>query len=214
MDIDISTVAEIGAMTGICGTYVSLPKLKEYQLPEEEKYTFQDLLKEIPEFGEDWKHLDVGTCDGICIEHYLSEAKERLEDIDYHDLRRNSIGLDKDRYLEDNFVYGDARDLPFSSDSFDVVTLGKILQYFEDGDVDCVLDETERVLKESGYTVGDVPINGMDILWPVKKVSEGKKVDEYREKLEERFDLLNYETGWDTDPVRGFTKSICFVGQK
>ncbi|MEX2595188.1 MAG: methyltransferase domain-containing protein [Anditalea sp.] len=84
----------------------------------------------------------------------------------------NLFGLDRSRYLIQrakniskkkrlsiNFKEGDARKLPYSTDSFDFVTiLGNSFGYFETTDDDIkILKEIFRVLKPDGKLLMDVP---------------------------------------------------------
>lgn len=59
--------------------------------------------------------------------------------------------------VETNFVCGDARFLPFETDSFDVVFSYSVLQHFSKVNVRTTLDEVARVLKKDGKTVIQMP---------------------------------------------------------
>lgn len=59
--------------------------------------------------------------------------------------------------VEANFVVGDARYLPFATDSFDVVFSYSVLQHFSKENVRISLDEIARVLKTSGKALIQMP---------------------------------------------------------
>jgi len=56
-----------------------------------------------------------------------------------------------------NFVVGDARFLPFATDSFDVVFSYGVFQHFSKANVKISLDEIVRVLKKNGKTLFQMP---------------------------------------------------------
>ena len=59
--------------------------------------------------------------------------------------------------VETNFVVGDARFLPFATDSFDVVFSYGVFQHFSKANVKISLDEIVRVLKKNGKTLFQMP---------------------------------------------------------
>lgn len=58
---------------------------------------------------------------------------------------------------ETNFVCGDARFLPFETNSFDIVFSYSVLQHFSKENVRTTLDEVVRVLKNDGKTMIQMP---------------------------------------------------------
>ncbi len=75
------------------------------------------------------------------------------------DFSESAILLLKERMRKEDLaielVGGDARQLPFQSDSFDLVFSQGVLEHFTDPDV--VLSEQRRVLKSGGVIVVEVP---------------------------------------------------------
>lgn len=161
-------------------------------------------------------HLDLGTGEeSPCTKYYLEELEDRTagsKDFDV-DSFENSCRIDRLDIGGDNFVKTDVRDLPHKDETFDLVTAGKLLHYFDEQGMEEVLNEAERVLKPEGYIVGDVPINRL-AYWPVYKFSEKKSIERYEEQLDQKFDLKDYGVGWNTQEERIYTKSVYFAGKK
>jgi ubiquinone/menaquinone biosynthesis C-methylase UbiE len=93
--------------------------------------------------------LDLCCGDGL----YSFSAAEKCESITCLDFAENSINIAKERarslgYLEKmQFVIADAEKLPFSNNSFDIITCVGSLSYV---DLDNFLNEVSRVLKPEG----------------------------------------------------------------
>lgn len=186
-----------------------IPKFHRKALSEDNKYHFIDLLKEIPKTQETSKHLDLGAGENSPCTQYLEEVAEaEIESI------VDSTKVDIRNFKEEeNFLQADARNLPMEEETFDIVTMGKLLHYFEDEEMREVVDETKRVLRPGGYVAGDIPINRL-YLWPFYKISESEKIENYREMLTNRFDLKDYGAGWNIGQERTYNKSVYFLGEK
>ncbi|QQS38617.1 methyltransferase domain-containing protein [Candidatus Woesebacteria bacterium] len=91
--------------------------------------------------------LDIGCGNGVSTSHIRGRRVVGLE------LSKKQMIRAKEKFPNNDFVVGDARKLPFRSDTFDVVVAINILHHV--ADPECILDESYRVLKKGGilYTV-------------------------------------------------------------
>lgn len=98
-------------------------------------YQYKNYIKNI---------LDVGSGTGGMTKHLYKFG--RVVGIENNDL---AISLSKKRRLK--IIKGKAQKLPFTSNSFDLVTFFDVLYHKKIGEEKGVLDEAYRVLKPNGY---------------------------------------------------------------
>ncbi len=137
-----------------------------------QSYTYEDLLKEIPDL-ETKKFLDVGSGRyspfSLAYFSYLHKkaTNQNKKTFVMEEFKKNIVAVDLkyedklDCILPEVSVCADVRDLPFGNETFDIVTAGWLLDYFNDFELERVIDEVVRVLKPEGYFIGDVPLHPM-----------------------------------------------------
>ncbi|MFH1356763.1 MAG: class I SAM-dependent methyltransferase [bacterium] len=133
--------------------------MNEYSKDLAKKYTqgrdeFKDADSRLFEFvqragitGKDV--LDLGCGDGRYAAKFLEMGGKSARGID---ISPAMIELAKERRKSIEFTIGDATDLLYSNDSFDVVFSNFVLQHCKDSQK--VFSEIARVLREGGYFIG------------------------------------------------------------
>lgn len=113
---------------------------------------FQEILKQSPTGGV--KGLETGCGRGTMSMYF---AKSGF-DMTLLDFDKNILTTAKSLFVEQNlkadFVQGDALDLPFKENFFDIVTNIGLLEHFED--IETVLKEQLRVLRPGGWALSYV----------------------------------------------------------
>lgn len=115
--------------------------------------------------------LDVGASTGEA-PHGLATAIERYTGLDVetvgYDVSRDALSAHRDPgtgehpYL-DHQVQGDARQLPFADDTFDIVTSKTLLSRLKHGeDQSAALREIDRVLVDDGVAAVEIDPSGSD----------------------------------------------------
>jgi len=101
------------------------------------------------------KILDAGCGDGVLTKYFVRIPGARVVGVDYNPLR-----LKRARKNVPNaaFKAGDLLDLPFKSNSFDVVVAHHVLEHIKDEVT--VLRELSRVVKRKGIIIIGVPNEG------------------------------------------------------
>ncbi|MFQ6009984.1 MAG: class I SAM-dependent methyltransferase [Candidatus Aenigmatarchaeota archaeon] len=105
--------------------------------------------------GSEDKVLEIGCKEGR-LTHHL-EAKEIIG----VDIDEKAIVEAKEKEKRPNvkFLVGDAYDLKFSNEEFDVVIMGDIIEHLYNGNK--ALSEANRVLKKGGKLLVSCPYHGM-----------------------------------------------------
>ncbi|KKR81570.1 MAG: 3-demethylubiquinone-9 3-methyltransferase [Candidatus Daviesbacteria bacterium GW2011_GWA1_41_61] len=128
--------------------------------------------------------LDIGCNSGII----LIPLKERGVDVVGIDISKTDIDKAKEnlrqRKLPQGCVQvGDAKKLPFKSNSFDIVLLSDILEHVSDPEI--VAQESIRVAKKRGLVLATVP----NELHPVVRFSWVRKLLTGRHNVDEHLDI-------------------------
>lgn len=113
------------------------------------------LLRMIPSFAPDTIILDVGAGRGI-LAHKLLELGYRVIGIDYVRSIVDSVNQDlKTNKLEHKgrFIHGTATDLPFTDNSFSLITEVGLLQHMTNDERNNYLAELQRVVVPGGYVM-------------------------------------------------------------
>ena len=143
-------------------------------------YTHKSFFENIPDI-ETKTLLDVGAgpyCDYICgyINYLIS--KNKFSDDELKRFKQNTIAVDinypKNIILfKERCICADAKTLPFKDETFDIVSIGWLLDYFSEENketdntkINKILEETYRMLKPEGYLMGDV------LLYPNKSFNK------------------------------------------
>lgn len=99
--------------------------------------------------------LEIGCGEGIHCNH--------LQNIGYKvtgvDISEEAIRIAKAKVSAGSFVVGDARELNFADDSFDIVLCIMVLHHFYYSDIDKILQESIRVCKPGGKLILVEPNN-------------------------------------------------------
>ncbi len=95
--------------------------------------------------------LDLGCGNGAQTIYFASSVG-RIIGVDVISIQRAERSVGKDHF---DFVRADAGNLPFSDESFDIVTAFEVLEHFPDDYLAC--REVARVLKSSGRFILSVP---------------------------------------------------------
>lgn len=117
-----------------------------------EKEFIDSVLLNIPKAGIS-KILEVGCSNGRWLRWFSKEYKADVFGVD-----NESTGFRKNDIV--NFSLGDARNLPYDDNFFDVVFSMGLVEHFEKKDKYQILKEQNRVLKDNGYLVCQVPYLG------------------------------------------------------
>lgn len=144
-------------------THYLMDEIKlEYLLP---------LLKSQMENGGSSKTLEVG-CGSARLSCFLASKKFDTTCLDYSE---NALTVAKRNYSitgnEGNFVKGDATNLPFKDNSFDVILSTGLLEHFEDPKV--VINEMVRVLKPGGIFYSDIVPKKFSLFRAYKLIKKG-----------------------------------------
>ena len=101
--------------------------------------------------GKPIKILDIGAADGLM----LGEIKKRFPDSECVgvDNSKELIAANKDQNIK--IIEGDAENLPFSENSFDVVVAAAIIEHLDNPEK--MLEEARRVLKRGGIFIVTSP---------------------------------------------------------
>lgn len=102
------------------------------------------------EVGKDHDVIELGCRYGDLLSHFLEGNRVTGIDID-----REAIKICKARFGIEAMVADLNGELPFSSDSFDVVVLTEVLEHLPYPRI--TLDEIVRILRSGGKLVGSVP---------------------------------------------------------
>jgi len=130
----------------------------------EEKTTNEKFTWVINEF-KPTKVLEVGCSNGRWLRHMQSIAN--------YDLSLHGLDIDPSGFLDKgiNFTYGDAKELPYRGEVFDIVISLGLLEHFEKHERAKIIAEQLRVTKKGGIIYNQIP--------NVSKVS----IEMYRIKL-------------------------------
>ncbi|MBN2014963.1 MAG: class I SAM-dependent methyltransferase [Candidatus Altiarchaeota archaeon] len=93
------------------------------------------------------KVLDIGCGTGS----YVLEFKRNGMGVVGMDVSRKMLKIAKNKVEGCDFVFGDAKNLPFKDNSFDLVTLITILEYVDDPEK--IIQEGKRVLEKDGKII-------------------------------------------------------------
>ncbi len=112
------------------------------------------LLDILPEDKPNTKTIEVG-CGPAWLSCALASEGYNTTCLDYSE---NALNIARKNYEMQNnkgeFVIGDATDMPFENDSFDVVLSTGLLEHFEDPSI--VINEMVRILKPDGIFYSDI----------------------------------------------------------
>ena len=125
-------------------------------MPQERDITIPRRAKIVQSYlGPDDKVLEVGCKEGRLTHNInakeivgLDIDKEAIEDARRNEKRQNV-----------KYVVGDAHDLKFPDNKFDVVIMGDLIEHVYDGNK--VLSEANRVLKKGGKLLISTPYHGV-----------------------------------------------------
>lgn len=127
------------------------------------------------------KVLDVGCNTGILLIPLLERGVDVVGvDIDREDVEKVKEKLKVKRFPLNRAQIADARELPFSTNSFDIVLLSDILEHV--GDPKSVAKEAQRVVKRGGLIYATVPNEWHPVVkfsWLRKALSGRSNVDEH-----------------------------------
>ena len=108
------------------------------------------------------KILDVGCGTGL-ITRRLNSTDITALDINPWALERAKLNVKKENV---KFVLGDAEDLPFLSEQFDIVVCTEMLEHIIRPDL--ALECMNKVLKPDGLLIGSVP--SKNFIWKLRKI--------------------------------------------
>lgn len=141
------------------------------------------------------KVLDVGCNTGIILIPLKEQGIDVLGiDISRKDILKAKQNLRQKNLAEDCVIVGDAKKLPFVSNSFDILLLSDILEHVSHPDL--VARESIRVVKKGGLILATVPNELHPVVrypWVRKFLTGRKNVDEHldipfsKEKLTKLF---------------------------
>ena len=114
-----------------------------------EKQFMQTVLSYIPKDNIN-KVLEVGCSNGRWLRWFNKEYKSAVFGVD-----NDSTGFKKDDII--SFASADALNLPYDSQSFDLVFSLGLVEHFRKGDKLRILKEQCRVLKKKGYLICQTP---------------------------------------------------------
>jgi SAM-dependent methyltransferase len=114
------------------------------------------IAKYVTSSSENRSYLDVGCGTGIVLDEIGRGFKPRVG----LDISQGALGLTSDR-VSSPLVCGDAAELPFADNSFDLVSCLDVLEHVRN-DLDCIR-ECSRVCKPGGHMVFSAP--ALDFLW-------------------------------------------------
>lgn len=104
--------------------------------------------------GTNLKTLEVG-CGSARLSCFLASKGYKTTCLDYSE---SALRVAKKNYkisnIAGNFVIGDAKQLPFENDTFDIVFSTGLLEHFKEPQI--VIDEMVRVLKPNGIFYSDI----------------------------------------------------------
>lgn len=106
--------------------------------------------------------LDVGCSTAECAGQIIDMRKNRYVGVD---IDPRYIELARKRHPFGRFLCHDARELPFESDSFDIVLFNGVWHHMTDELVGSCLREVRRVIKGGGVVLVSEPVFRSD--WPV-----------------------------------------------
>ena len=147
------------------------------------------------------KVLDIGCNDGTFIEMLKNKRECEVYGID---VSQPMVDLCKQKGLE---VYlGDAEQLPFPDDSFDVVTLLEV--YLHVVNPKTLLSEINRVLKPNGILLGSSPHKNLErMLWDDKRLHR-----RYCDEIELKAELKEFFENIDIKVLTGAQFAIGLAG--
>lgn len=131
--------------------------------------------------------LDIGSSEGAFLD-YLSNRHLKFCGID---IDKNALEFCRERGYEDHVQYGDIKDIPFPSDSFNIATALDIVEHVDD-DVKA-MQEIARILKKGGIALVIVP--AYQWLWSKNDVAYHHK----RRYGRKAFRLLSANCGMKTE---------------
>jgi len=116
----------------------------------ETEILFDTLSKEVGVFLNGKRILDIGCGIGRVLSFYSNFSN----DIFGVDFSQNMLDICRNNVPSAKLVNGDASNLPFKSNSFDLVSAFVVLQHIiDDGKRECVIKEMIRVTKPNGIIV-------------------------------------------------------------
>ena len=127
------------------------------------------------------------------------------------DIKFDFIKQNKELWPLNNFLVGNAENMPFPSETFDLIICTEVIEHVDD-DVKLV-KEIHRILSDSGYLVLSVPCNRLLFklldwqLWKVRLLKKGHhrhySSEELKTKLKD-FEIERcYEKGFLISPIFG-----------
>ncbi|MDH5442571.1 MAG: class I SAM-dependent methyltransferase [Candidatus Nomurabacteria bacterium] len=116
---------------------------------------YKTILSMLPAHQSGAMLLELGSGRGLLV-NKLVENGYRVLGVDYikNIVDKNNADLKLQKMSDKaRFVVGDARDIPFTDDSFDVVVSVGLLQHIGENDWETVIREIARVTKSGGYVL-------------------------------------------------------------
>lgn len=159
---------------------------------EQSAYIHQRVAKKVVK----GKILDVGCAEGFM----LSRVQSRQRELFGFDITIEGVKQAKQRVDGGQFFLGNARNIPFKSDTFDCLTCSEVLEHIPN---DEPARELYRVLKPGGLALISVP-NG--------KGTSGKEPTHIRFFSLRSIVALLRETGFDIVSTEKFGLHIPFLG--
>lgn len=135
-------------------------------------YYWSVLYKEIQNVKKDSRLLDIGCANGDFIT--WTEQKRKID----------CIGIDKSMKMlsvinknsRNSFVLGDANDLPFRCNSFDVVIMNNVLHLI--GLKKCFIDDIYRLLSKDGiFIIGAINVDELSSYWEYEFFPSAFEID-------------------------------------
>lgn len=120
------------------------------------------------------KHLDVGCGTGQLIEELVREYGPLIASAGL-DFSNKMVALAAAKNLPANFILGDAHNLPFAAEEFDILTCCHSFPYYQNKPL--VLQEFFRVLKPGGYLLLiNASVNNLydQLVMAIVKLTTGK----------------------------------------
>lgn len=146
------------------------------------------LLPILPSHKKDIKTIEVG-CGSARLSCFLASLGYNTTCLDYSE---NALKVARGNYNiagnNGEFILGDAENIPFKNNSFDLVLSTGLLEHFEDPQI--VINEMVRILKPGGTFYSDIVPKKfslfrahMDFIKKLKYLMKKEKEDFYEKKL-------------------------------
>lgn len=129
---------------------------KGYDAIAERVFVSDDFYREVLGIEKDFSGdiLEVGVGQGVVLKH-IYERGRNIQSLTGLDLSDRLIEMARKNVPSAHIVKGDAEEMPFPNESFDIVVMIDVFQYLLN--VDKALSEVRRVLRKGGSFIVTVP---------------------------------------------------------